>query len=194
MLPHLCVNDTETVLQWIADRHNLTGCAVEKCEMPALLGWSQGALVAQLTAQKSNNLMSKLILYGSIYDPLVRYPRAPLYTKESASTEDIFIENDYDSAIEDFTIEGSIAPDQAHAFAEAALLTDPIKANWSRLDEFNNCDPARINVPTLVVSIQKRLFSNFELFDLNIVVILFRSLVTRIHMLRYVFRLSFLLT
>lgn len=120
--------------------------------MPALLGWSQGALVTQLVAQKSPELMSKLILYGSIYDPLVRYPRAPLYTKRNVDETDVDIENHYDAAIEDFTIEGSIAPEQANAFAEAALLTDPIKANWVRLDEFNNCDPARINVPTLVVS------------------------------------------
>ena len=148
--PHRCVNDTETVLKWISDRHGLS-CA-NKYERPALLGWSQGALVAQLVAQKSPELLSKLTLYGSIYDPLVRYPRAPLYTKRSIDDDDVAIENQYDAAIEDFTIEGSIAPDQAQAFAEAALLTDPIKANWARLDEFNNCDPARVNVPTLVVS------------------------------------------
>ena len=164
--PHRCVNDTETVLKWIADRHEL-----ESHEMPALLGWSQGALVAQLTAQKSPQLMSKLTLYGSIYDPLVRYPRAPLYTKNGGyNYEHVVVENTYDGAIEDFTIEGSIAPDQAKLFAQAALISDPLKAIWARLDEFNNCDPARVNVPTLVVAgdqdpyaplrVQSELFSN----------------------------------
>jgi len=58
--------------------------------LPALLGWSQGALVAQLVAQKSPHLLSKLVLYGSIYDPLVRHPRRPLYLNVTDST----IEND----------------------------------------------------------------------------------------------------
>jgi len=151
VVPHRCVNDTETVLKWVAERHGLRDHK-EKLEMPALLGWSQGALVAQLVAQKSPRLLSKLILYGSIYDPLVRYPRAPLYTKRNANKADVVIQNEYDAAIEDFTIEGSIAPEQADSFAEAALFTDPEKSMWARLDEFNNCDPARVNVPTLVVS------------------------------------------
>eukprot|EP00815_Leptocylindrus_aporus_P007663 CAMPEP_0116072714 /NCGR_PEP_ID=MMETSP0322-20121206/14721_1 /TAXON_ID=163516 /ORGANISM="Leptocylindrus danicus var. apora, Strain B651" /LENGTH=397 /DNA_ID=CAMNT_0003561669 /DNA_START=114 /DNA_END=1307 /DNA_ORIENTATION=- len=170
VVPHRCVNDTETVLKWVAERHGLRDHK-EKLEMPALLGWSQGALVAQLVAQKSPRLLSKLILYGSIYDPLVRYPRAPLYTKGNANDKaDSVIQNEYDAAIEDFTIEGSIAPEQADSFAEAALLTDPEKAMWTRLDEFNNCDPARVNVPTLVIAgdqdpyaplrVQAELFTN----------------------------------
>jgi pimeloyl-ACP methyl ester carboxylesterase len=142
--PNRCVEDVESVLQWIARRHGF-----EKDQYPALFGWSQGALVAQLTAQRSKPLMSKLILYGSIYDPMIRYPREPLYIRKENVTD---IENTFDSAIEDFTIEGTIPPEAARIFAEAALLSDPIKAVWKQLHQFNNCDPARIHVPTLVVS------------------------------------------
>lgn len=174
--PHTCVADVESVLRWISSRHGLnwlaedTSCSsgsegedgkqgtpktCDKCEMPVLLGWSQGALVAQLVAQKDPALLSQLVLYGSIYDPLVRYPRAPLYTQSSDSdinNSKEIIMNTYDAAIEDFTIEGSIPPDLARQFARAALLCDPIKVRWSGLHEFNNVDPARVHVPTLVVA------------------------------------------
>ena len=151
--PNRCVEDVETVLEWIVQRHGLDSGDDNNDNMPVLLGWSQGALVAQLVAQKNIPHMSKLILYGSIYDPMIRYPREPLYTKSATSTTGppADVENDYDGAIEDFTIEGTIPPEPARLFAEAALLSDPIKAQWRHLHQFNNCDPARIHVPTLVV-------------------------------------------
>lgn len=155
--PYRCVADVESVLKWITERHGISDVPVNgsgeprKCDLPALLGWSQGALVAQLVAQKSSPLLSKLILYGSIYDAMVRYPRDPLYTTNPA-TGNAVIPNTPDAAMEDFTIEGTIPPEPARLFAEAGMLSDPIKANWKHLYQFNNCDPARVHVPTLVVA------------------------------------------
>ena len=159
--PNRCVEDAETALDWIAKRHGLeeqhSDNETNGVDMPALFGWSQGALIAQLLAQKSPHLISKLVLYGSIYDPMLRYARAPLFVNTTNNTDanshEHLIYNDYGSAIEDFTIEGSIAPEQARLFAEAALTADPIKARWVKLNQFNNCDPARVHVPTLVVCI-----------------------------------------
>lgn len=172
--PFRCVTDVESVLKWIAKRHGIEsqddGNNIDLMhEMPALLGWSQGALVAQLAAQKSSQLISKLVLYGSIYDPLISYPREPLYSTnldvKSASTL-----NTVDAAMEDFTIEGSISRETAIKFGEAAIVTDPKKANWKHLYQFNNLDPAQVHVPTLVVAgdqdpyaplrVQADLFSN----------------------------------
>jgi alpha-beta hydrolase superfamily lysophospholipase len=145
--PRQCVIDAEAVLKWISERHGL----VDGDEPPCLFGWSQGAMVAQLLAQSSSSkLISKLILYGSISDPTVRYPRDPLYTLGKPNRT--VIQNQYDDAIEDFTVEGTIAPEPARLFAEAALLSDPIKAVWKHTYQFNNCDPARIHIPTLVVA------------------------------------------
>jgi pimeloyl-ACP methyl ester carboxylesterase len=158
--PHRCVQDVETVLLWIAKRH---GTEMEMvaggsgkyssnhnvAEMPALLGWSQGALIAQLVAQAHPTLLSRLVLYGSIYDPLVRYPREPLYQVNKPNLSQI--PNTFNDAIEDFTVQGTIPPEPARLFAEAALVTDPIKAIWKHVYQFNNCDPARVLVPTLVV-------------------------------------------
>ena len=145
--PNRCVEDVESVLCWLAKRH---GCKTP--EKISLMGWSQGALVAQLTAQRSKPLFSRLILYGSIFDPMVRYPRDPLYVRNPPSIT--ANNNTFDAAIEDFTIEGTIPPKAATYFAEAALLADPIKAQWKNLYQFNNCDPARVHVPTLVVSVE----------------------------------------
>jgi len=163
--PNRCVEDVESVLAWLADRHN--------CKTPekiSLMGWSQGALVAQLTAQRDKPLFSRLILYGSIFDPMVRYPRDPLYVRNPANTT--ALNNTFDAAIEDFTIEGTIPPKAACYFAEAALLADPVKAHWKNLHQFNNCDPARVHVPTLVVvgdqdpyaplHVQQTLFTNLR--------------------------------
>jgi len=161
--PNRCVGDVECVLNFIAERHRLPkekemsgnserGQKVTSdshMHQPVLLGWSQGALIAQLTAQKSADMISKLVLYGSIFDPLVRYPRSPLYINDSiANTK---IKNTFNEAIEDFTVKGSIAPESATIFAEAALLTDPIKVRWKHLCQLNNLDPARIHNPTLVI-------------------------------------------
>lgn len=161
--PNRCVRDAETVLSWISTRHGLS-----EEDAPALLGWSQGALVAQLAAQKNHPMLSKVILYGSIYDPLIRYPREPLYLSNPPNRT--FIQNSFDAAIEDFTVEGTIPPEPARLFAEAALLSDPVKAMWKNLYQFNNCDPARVHVPCLVVAgdqdpyaplhVQQELFCN----------------------------------
>lgn len=158
--PNRCVEDVESVLAWLKERHG-------DAEL-SLMGWSQGALVAQLAGQRRHPLFSKLVLYGSIFDPMIRYPREPLYTKNRENAT--IIENTYDAAVEDFTIEGTIPPEPANFFAEAALQADPIKGKWKQLHQFNNCDPARIHVPTLVVAgdqdpyspmhVQQELFSN----------------------------------
>ena len=125
--------------------------------------------MAQLAAQKTHPLLSKLVLYGSIYDPLVRYMREPLYASKEKRTR-TRMRNSFDDAIEDFTLEGTIPPEPAKVFAEAALITDPIKAQWVHTYQFNNCDPARVHVPTLVIAgdqdpyaplhVQQELFTN----------------------------------
>jgi len=164
--PYRCVHDAESVLHWISKRHGIDDAP--GAEKPAILGWSQGALVAQLAAQVADPSLSKLVLYGSIYDPMVRYPREPLYTLNKPNRT--LIENTFEGAVEDFTIEGTISSSVAKEFADAALTSDPIKAVWRSLYQFNNIDPARVRCPTLLVAgdqdpyaplhIQQELFTN----------------------------------
>ena len=93
----LLSSNVKTVLKLISKRHGIDGnldtgvLGDNAFKNPALLGWSQGALVAQMVAQKTNNLISKLVLYGSIYDPLICYPREPLYTTTWTPMRELFI-------------------------------------------------------------------------------------------------------
>lgn len=61
--PLRCVADAVSVLNWIRVRHHEAqkrgGASTTG---PALLGWSHGALIAQITAQRHAELVSKLIL------------------------------------------------------------------------------------------------------------------------------------
>lgn len=65
--PLRCVSDVVSVLKWIQERHNNnnyqsnSGDNVD-VQQPALLGWSHGALIAQITAQRHPEALSKLIL------------------------------------------------------------------------------------------------------------------------------------
>jgi pimeloyl-ACP methyl ester carboxylesterase len=159
-------------MDWITKRHgrdigddSTRGSSTGR--LPALLGWSQGALVAQLYAQRrdAHRSMSDLILYGTIYDPNVRYPRRPLYdpidvtvtagTTTSSSSLGMAkapeVENTVEASLEDFTIPGTISGDAAHGFSSLAMLSDPIKAAWHDLHEFDVCDPSHVRVPTLVI-------------------------------------------
>ena len=57
--PLRCVADVVSVLDWLHERH---GAAASTPIRPALLGWSHGALVAQIAAQRHADALSKLIL------------------------------------------------------------------------------------------------------------------------------------
>lgn len=176
--PMRCVADVKCVIDWIAKRHSssdIPSAATNEDSLidsddnsnmcintnPALLGWSQGALVAQMYAQLHGpTTLSDLILFGSIYDPKTIYPRKPLYLNfdvsnsqqqrtmaaapEKANTEV--------AALEDFTLPGTICDEAASAFSTLALKVDPIKAAWDDLHEFNICNPALVHVPTLVMA------------------------------------------
>lgn len=58
--PLRCVKDVISVLKWI-QTNEADGTAECKAS-PALLGWSHGALIAQIAAQRHPDRMSKLIL------------------------------------------------------------------------------------------------------------------------------------
>jgi len=164
--PLKCVSDVVSVLNWIHDKHSEdTGEINEKSTKPSLLGWSHGALIAQITAQRHSNSLSKLILYGSIYNPSVKYAIPPIsespqhsgYTDhEDFPLHELASQNEFDGAMEDFTNVSNEArifpPISAKLFAEAALVCDPTKAAWWNLHQLNECKPSLVNVPTMVVS------------------------------------------
>ena len=62
--PLRCVSDAVSVLNWIMRERRQKHNSSDKREgtRPALLGWSHGALIAQMTAQRHPEILSKLIL------------------------------------------------------------------------------------------------------------------------------------
>ena len=108
--------------------------------------------------------------YGSIYNPNVKYaipsPLGATPDRHQGHTDhddfpvhEMAARNEYDEAMEDFTNTSgddeapSFPPVAAKLFADAALVSDPIKVRWWNLHQLNECDPTRVQVPTLVVRI-----------------------------------------
>eukprot|EP00986_Skeletonema_menzelii_P005597 scaffold2084_cov155-Skeletonema_menzelii.AAC.18 len=175
--PNRCVEDVKCAIDWIARRHdenydkygddgnnetlNAAESSIAMSTKPALLGWSQGALVAQMYAQKHGPAtLSDLVLFGTIYDPRVIYPRKPLFDengqlisggKDAVKPPAPEVLNTVAASLEDFTLPGTICDEAALEFSSVALAVDTVKAAWDELHEFNVCNPALVHVPTLVI-------------------------------------------
>ena len=141
LTPDRAARDVEEVLQWVTSR---TG------DLPALFGWSYGSMVSQLTAQRSPELVSSLVLFGYPVGPDTGLsgsrpepddpPREPTTVAAAAS---------------DFRIPGSISQAAIDEYVRHALETDPIRADWQALEEWGELDPSKVLVPTLLIQGEK---------------------------------------
>ena len=137
LTPDRAERDVEGVLRWVAGR---TG------HRPALFGWSNGSMVAQLTAQRAGGLMSALVLFGYPADPDADFsavrpepdepPRLPTTAAAAAS---------------DFRIPGTISQRAIDEYVRHALAADPVRADWRALEEWRELDPSKVLVPTLLL-------------------------------------------
>lgn len=137
--PYRAVEDLRHVLRWI---HEIGA------GKPSVLGWSQGGLVAHLLGQVCGDMVSSLVLYASIFDPVKVYPRQPFLSKSAEAPRR---RTTAEATLEDFTLPGTISDEAAYAFSAAALAADPIKPDWTNLHEFNDIAPFKLDVPTLVI-------------------------------------------
>jgi pimeloyl-ACP methyl ester carboxylesterase len=136
LTPDRASADVAAALAWAARR---TG------RVPALLGYSQGSLVAQLVAQREPQLMSALILFG--------YPRDPanppvLAAPAAAPPREV---NTRERAQSDFISPAVTPAEVLEAYVSAALAADPIRVDWRELQQFAELEPAKVRVPTLVL-------------------------------------------
>jgi len=133
--------DAMEVLRWVAER---TG------DVPALFGWSYGSMVSQLTAQRSGDLMSALILFG--------YPVGPgidLSGGEPDPDEAPRVATTAEAAASDFIIPGSISQRAIEEYVRHALEADPVRVDWRDRGTWNELDPAEVRVPTLLLQGEK---------------------------------------
>jgi pimeloyl-ACP methyl ester carboxylesterase len=136
LTPERASADVAAALEWISRREQ---------RAPALLGYSMGSLVAQLTAQRRPELISALILFGyprdpanpPRLDPIPATPPRELNTRQRAQS--------------DFISPAVTPPKVVEAYVNAALAADPIRVDWREQQQFAALDPSKVRVPTLVL-------------------------------------------
>ncbi|MDC0666402.1 alpha/beta hydrolase [Nannocystis radixulma] len=130
-------DDLAHVVQHVRARHSLAA-------KPAVLGWSLGARIAALAAQRHRDDIGPLILYGTPCTrvrPVNAKPGPPGPPARAANTEV--------SARSDFITPDALEPGVVDAFVAAALKTDPIKADW--LDMPVAPDFSALRTPVLAI-------------------------------------------
>jgi pimeloyl-ACP methyl ester carboxylesterase len=137
LTPDRAARDVIATLEWLARE--------KKAGQPVLLGWSMGSLVSQLVAQRRPDLISSLVLYG--------YPRDPgnPAPAQSSPAQPARASNTKEAAASDFISPDMIPRKVLDAYVDAALAADPVRVDWSNLDEFVELDPSKIVTPTLLL-------------------------------------------
>lgn len=139
LTPDRSAKDLTNVLKWIAQQK-------EWERTPHLFGWSMGSTLAHLTAQRSPELVSSLTLFGYWRDSDQQFPIEDTAYPEPARTP-----TTAEAAASDFITPGAISQKAIDAYVKASLKADPIRTDLRRYDQFNELDPAKVTVPTLIL-------------------------------------------
>lgn len=136
--PNRAAADVAAVLRWVADRHPSLG-------RPALLGWSNGAVVAQHVAQLGRTPVSAVVLFGYTPTPAVSFAddEAPDVAPE--------IKNTAAAAESDFIAPDVTAPAVVRAFVTQALAADPIFAEWKHFSQWDVLRADKLATPVLIM-------------------------------------------
>ena len=136
--PNQSADDLAAVLQWVMANSRIPG-------KPSLMGWSNGATVSHLLAQRHPELIANLILTGYWKDLDEQIASAPdtIVPPRSRTTAQ--------AAASDFIAPNAISRRAVQAYVAAALAADPVRSDWRRREQFNALDPAKISVPTLLI-------------------------------------------
>jgi pimeloyl-ACP methyl ester carboxylesterase len=135
--PDRAVQDLATVLLWVRAR--------EGSRPVHLFGWSYGSMVSQLTAQRHQDLVDRLVLFGYPFRPGTQLPEDVRSGPPPARATTA------EAAASDFITPGSITDAAVAAYVKVALEADPVRADWTATHQWNALDPARVRVPTLIL-------------------------------------------
>ena len=138
LTPNRAAADVAGVLEWLAGLDR-------QAPRPYLFGWSYGAMVAQLVAQRRPDLAAGLILFG--------YPARPGIDQdpEGATGDPPRQATTARAARSDFLLPDAISARAVEAFVAAALAADPVRADWRRLAQWRELDGAAVRIPTLLL-------------------------------------------
>lgn len=136
--PDRGAKDIAASLSWIMEHR-------ETNVRPHLFGWSMGSTISHLAAQRNPDLVSSLTLFGYWYNSDQKFPA------ESGDPVPAGAATTAEAAASDFIIPGSISQKAIDTYVKSALASDPIRVDLRRYDQFNELDPAKVTVPTLIL-------------------------------------------
>ena len=147
LTPNRAASDVANVLKFVAARH-------PRLPPPTLVGWSYGSMVAHLTLQQNRSLASAVVLFGYPWNPdaAVRpaADSAGAAAMRSAASRPPREANTAKNAASDFIAPNAISPRAVDAYVAAALKADPVRADWTALQEWNQLSAASLKVPVLL--------------------------------------------
>lgn len=156
LTPDRAERDVSAVLDWVRAREETGNGARERRARvlaPVLLGYSRGAQVAMLVAQRHPDKLGGLVLYG-YPDPgagsaVATDPAVPPRRRTTAA-----------AAGEDFISPAMTPAGVKDAYVRTATLTDSIRADWRLETQFSAIDPTRVRTPTLVLDGERDPYAN----------------------------------
>ncbi|MCZ6619011.1 MAG: alpha/beta fold hydrolase, partial [Gammaproteobacteria bacterium] len=138
LTPDRAAADVANVLRWVANRH-------PELPVPYLFGWSYGSMVSQLMVQNHPELTSGLMLFG--------YPIRDGMTQPPADVPAVAPRHPTmaEAAASDFIVAGNISERAVRVFVNTALRHDPVRADWRKLDQWQQLNPKKVIVSTLLL-------------------------------------------
>ena len=136
--PNRAAADVAAVLRWVAAQH-------PKLEPPALVGWSNGAVVALHVAQLRSAPLSHVVMFG--FTPSPEYQLVGVEPPKVAPKE----KNTAEAARSDFITPGVTPPAVIRAFVAQALAADPVFAEWKNEEQWNVLRADKLQVPFMIL-------------------------------------------
>jgi len=156
LTPERAERDVSAVLDWVRAREETgNGSRVRRvpARRPVLLGYSRGAQVAMLVAQRHPGQLSGLVLYGyPEFDQPGAGTIAPLAPPRLRTTAA--------GAAEDFISPAVTPAGVKDAYVRTATLMDSIRTDWRLETQFAAINPALVHVPTLLLDGERDPYAN----------------------------------
>ena len=157
LTPDRAERDVSAVLDWVRAREETgNGSRVRRVpvEKPVLLGYSRGAQVAMLVAQRHPDKLAGLVLYG--------YPD-PGAGRTAAAPDPIVPPRRRTTAAaagDDFISPAVTPAGVKEAYVRAATTMDSIRVDWMLETQFSALDAALVHTPTLLLDGERDPYAN----------------------------------
>ena len=135
--PNKAAKDILNILNWISKNNNN--------KKIHLFGWSMGSTLSLLATQQNANDIASLTVFGYWQDLDVTIPNDAndIQLKKSINTAK--------NAASDFIVPGSISQKAIDTYVKISLESDPIRADWRNVSQYNSIDPSKIDTPVLIL-------------------------------------------